>query len=214
MLSESQVKEMCERILEKAKALSPRLGLVHLTAQTPDNQDSVLNWARDTQYEGPLSLIGYNGSEYGYPGHDAWVAGLVKRGVKRERIKALDGARVYNAGTGKYDMHTLTEMSSMVRFANHNDLRHVGVVAPEFHLFRAYMTAVGIRDKLGLSMYLYPILGTDLPWDEVVIHSQGTTSGTRRDLLAGEMKRIFAYHEQGNLPHTDAVMRQLALLPS
>ena len=55
------------------------------------------------------------------------------------------------------------------------------------------MTSVTVAIKNYPGLLIYGYTGKSLPWLDNVVHSQGTTSGTRKDLIKSEFERILKY---------------------
>lgn len=195
------------RIMAEASGVLPQADLMYLVSQTRSNESSVLN--RVSDFSGPVGIIGYPNTEklMGYPGSDVWIPELHKRGVPDDRIVPVQGSFIEVGG--KQTIHTLSEMQAMVRYARTNAIRKIVLVAPRFHLLRAFMSAI-----LGLVEYypelrLYPALGTPQAWEEESSHSQGALKGVRVDFFVEEMIRIYTYHAVGSLPDPEVVLDYL-----
>ena len=71
------------------------------------------------------------------------------------------------------------------------------------------MTAVTVtlREYPELLIYSYP--GEAMPWQEEVVHSQGTLKAKRRDLIQEELERIEKYQSKGDLASPEQVLSYL-----
>lgn len=206
MLNGAKLRELYYRVVEEGASPPPPADLMYLVGQTRSNQASVLD--RAPEFSGPIGIIGYSDTEhFGYPGSDVWVPELVKRGVPNERVALVKGSFV-EMGDKKI-IHTLSEMRALVQHARAHKIRKILVVAPRFHILRAFMSGVLALTEHYPEMRLYPALGRPLDWDERSSHSQGTLVGTRADFLVEETIRIYAYHAQGNLPDPENVLAYL-----
>ena len=66
---------------------------------------------------------------------------------------------------------------------------------------------VAIREHPELLIYSYP--GVAMPWQEEVVHSQGTLKAKRRDLIQEELERIEKYQGKGDLALFEQVLNYL-----
>jgi hypothetical protein len=96
-------------------------------------------------------------------------------------------------------LNTLIEANAMIRCAKHNQYTDIYVIASPFHQLRAFMTSVTAAQKFYPEINIYSHNGHPLPWQDRVAHSQGETSGLRRDLIGGEFDRIRKYQQKGDL---------------
>lgn len=203
MLNGTKLRELYYRVIEKGERPLSQADLMYLVGQTRSNQSSVLN--RAPEFSGPIGIIGYPDTEhFGYPGSNVWVPELHKRGVSDEHIVLVTGSFVDMGG--KEVIHTLSEMRALMRYARANALQTVLLVAPRFHIVRAFMSGVLALTEHYPELRLYPVLGTPLNWGEESSHSQGVLKGIRADFLVEEIIRIYAYHGQGNLPDPESVL--------
>jgi len=206
VLNGAKLRELYYRVVAEAENSPPEADLMYLVGETRSNQASVLD--RALNFSGPIGIIGYPYTEYmGYPGSDVWVPELSKRGISRERIVSVGGSLIKI--DGKETIHTLSEMCALAQHAKMHGIRRVILVAPQFHLLRAFMSGVHALNKVYPELRLYPVLGTPLAWDEESSHSQGALRGIRADFLVEETIRIYTYHAQGNLPDPEDVLSYL-----
>ncbi len=175
-----------------------------LFGQTEDNQESVLTAAVQllSARLTPRVLFVQTGPLSGFPGFEAWQQKLQMAGIRNEQIEGI-------AGIDSPILHTLIEAEAMVRFAKEKGYQTLYIVSPPFHQVRAFMTAVtaALREFPELTLYSHP--GVALPWQETVVHSQGSTWGTRSDLIHGELVRITKYHQQDDLASVEEVLAYL-----
>ncbi|MEK6807618.1 MAG: hypothetical protein AABX75_01170, partial [Nanoarchaeota archaeon] len=173
---------------------APRLDLAYLFAQTSDNERSVFAAGAHLYGHNPGLNIGLCGSEntnHGYPGLGAWRDKLFSQPyeINAQCIIPIPHPNAPN---------TLSEAETLVNYAKENGMTHLGIVAPPFHLPRAFITIVTVvRDEYP-KLKIYSVVGTTLPWDEVVRHSQGVTTGKRSELISGEWERIRKYQKEGD----------------
>jgi len=179
---------------------SKPFGLVYLYSQTRDNADSMFLRAIELANAMHALGVGEGSLGHGYDGYDASVARLRELGWDdRIPIRKLDV---------KGNVNTLSEAHCLV---DNYQLFHldVGIVAPPFHLPRAFMTSVSVLN--GRPMHVYAIPGVECSWSEEVVHSQGIVRDTRAGLLDSELKRLEKYRaeEFGSLYGAGDVLRYL-----
>lgn len=102
-------------------------------------------------------------------------------------------------------------MQAMVRFAKEEGMQNVVIVAPQFHLMRAFMSAVVATAVYYPQLRIHPRLG-ELDWNAPVRHSQGKVIGTPDELLVGEIARIFLYQGRGLLSTPEEALAHLDCL--
>ena len=210
---ESTLEAFTKRVL--ADPLPPRpLNYLLLVGQTADNERSVLGRAARYLHEhgggefgNPRLLIVDAPPGFGFPGFPRWEVGLRRRDVPPEnivRISYPDPARGVN---------TNTEMRAFFDYLRHvaasSGAMRIGGVAAPFHEPRAFANFVSVMLKSGVNggtLDVFALPGDPLPLDEVVTHSQGTTRGTRADLVRAEAERIRVYAEIGDLLPIPEVM--------
>ena len=77
-----------------------------------------------------------------------------------------------------------------------------GILGQPYHLLRGYLSYVSALEKAGylpgeVGVYALPCpVGS---WTSPVVHSQGVVTGTKWDIVKGEVDRIFRYQEKGDL---------------
>ena len=106
-------------------------------------------------------------------------------------------------------LNTLIEANAMVRHAKQHHFRTLYVTASPFHQIRAFMTSITAARKYYPHIDLYSYNGHPLPWLDNAAHSQGKTTGSRRELIGGEFERIRKYQEKGDLANDDEVLSYL-----
>ncbi len=173
-------------------ALPKRADLVYLVSETEDNQASVLKRGLSIYRSIVAPVIGIFGigPGVGYPGREVWEAELAEMGCRHPTIIPLRSDATPN---------TFTEARSLVAVAKKEGWSKVVIVAPAFHLLRAFVSFVSAALLDYPELKIYPQLGEGLPWDENVVHSQGTTRGKRSELFLGELYRIAQYRDKGDL---------------
>lgn len=195
-------------VLTEAPPVGEKLP-VYLFTETPDNQESVLKRGAEFFHAGKalniLLIDNLGGSNPGYPGAPPWQKRL-------RELKVLD-EKVILIPFHEPVLHTLSEATVMVQFVRNKGWGAVTIVSPPFHGTRCFLsmvTAVNHLNPKGLCVYNQ--VGITQPWDEQVVHSQGTTTGTRRDLIIGEIRRIVKYQKEGTpvlLCSADAALEYL-----
>jgi hypothetical protein len=177
---------------------------VFLFGQTSDNQEAVFITAQQL-LDASLArkvLFVQTGPISGFPGFDAWKKLLNQQGIGDMQIEGI-------TGVNSPILHTLIEAEALVQFAKEKGYRSLFVVASPFQQLRAYMTAVTVAVREYPELKLYSRPGVALPWLEQVVHSQGTTAGSRKDLIQGELERIDKYNQKGDLDSVELVLNYL-----
>ena len=204
MLNGAKLRELYYRVIEEAERPLPKADMMYLVGETRPNQSSVLD--RASEFSGLIGIIGYEDTEQriGYPGSDVWMPELLKRSIPRERIVPIMGSLIQMGD--KEIIHTLSEMRAMVRHTKELGIRNIIMVAPRFHILRAFMSGAFALSESFPELRLFPVLGTPLDWNDKSSHSQGSLTGTRADFLVEEMIRIYSYHAQENLPDPEDIL--------
>ena len=169
--------ELLTRTLCDLRPKNPTNG-AYLYCQTRGNQQSIFQAAQYLLNSSLTSkiLILNSKAKSGYPGFAEWKQQLQQLGISAEQIEG-----VKNKETSM--LNTLIESEAVIRFAKQHGYGSLFVVAQPFHQLRALMTAVTgtLREYPELLIYSYP--GEAMPWQEVVVHSQGSLKAKRRDLI-------------------------------
>ncbi len=175
-----------------------------LFGQTEDNDTSVLTKAQQLLEANKTALILFMHTPptNGYPGYESWKKALTKAGVVAHYIA---GVPMLEAPI----LHTLIEAESLMTYAREQGFHSIYVTATPFHQPRAFMTAVTAALRIYPELKIYSQTGTSLPWLEEAVHSQGKTTGTRNQLISGEMERIEKYQKQGDLASVELVLDYL-----
>jgi hypothetical protein len=97
----------------------------------------------------------------------------------------------------------------MIKFAKRNQYRDVYITASPFHQLRAFMTSVTAALNYFPKIRIYSYNGNPLPWLDTVVHSQGTTSAPRKELIKGELDRIQKYQHKGDLASEIEILNYL-----
>jgi hypothetical protein len=170
-----------------------KLRYAYLYTETQDNQGSVFGGALEIRQQGLAEelLIMDTTARSGYIGYAAWHEELAKL-LKNVKIKGIP----YH---GPESLNTLTESEEIVRFCVEQSIDEIYIVAPTFHLLRAFMTLVSVilKKKEKLKVYCYP--GTNLDWEEEVFHSQGILRARRKEFITSELERIKTYQAKGDI---------------
>jgi hypothetical protein len=170
------------------------VGGAYVYCQTQDNQQSLFQTVHFLLKGSLVSkiLILQTEAKSGYPGFSKWRHQLRETGLTDEQI---EGVTIGD----KAMIHTLIESEALIRFAKQKRYRSLLVVAPPFQQLRAFMTAVtvALRKYPELLLYSYPAVA--MPWQDTVMHSQGSLKATRSELIQIELERIYTYQIKGDL---------------
>ena len=179
-----------------------RMPTLFLFGQTRDNESSVLYRALREFTAGNSDSISFSRcldphdceKTHGSPGFEPWTSFLVHCGIPRKMIIPADIPVVPK-------VHTRTEADALVQVAKRECWNEALIIASPFHLPRAFLSTVKAASEANDQIKIYAIPGTVLPWHQEVVHSQGTTKGTRIEILRGEFRRIKEYSENGSIAH-------------
>ncbi len=171
-------------------SIPPRPFVLYLFVELPKNEKEVLDRGAECALSGGADFVcipeqfGRGGLPYAEP----WRAGLVERGVPRERILAVE----VKADPGEGEPSTLTESKALLRECVRRGWRNVGVTAAAFHQARAFLTVISeaIRTRPDLNVYSIPAEPGD--WDTIVTLTDGTRD-TRVGMIRHENARIARY---------------------
>ena len=172
----------------------------YLFGQTVDNQESSFDAAaRSAALE---LLILDTQPRSGYPGYAAWRAELVAGGYNGNRIQAvpMDDDLLLNSRT---------ESIAAIDYSMKQGLTSLEVIAPPFHLPRAFMTMITIALERGADIALHSHAGKAFSWNETATHSQGELEATRAGLIHTELERIATYQAKGDLAATADILDYL-----
>jgi hypothetical protein len=195
--------ELLTRVLCDLQPKNPTNG-AYLYCQTKSNQQSIFQ-AAYFLLNNTLTyriLILNTKAKSGYPGFTEWKKQLHQLGLSEEKIEG-----VLNKETSM--LNTLIESEAIIRFARQHSYHSLFVVAPPFQQLRAFMTAVTVAIKEYPELLIYSYPGVAMPWQEEVIHSQGTLKAKRRDLIQEELERIAKYQSKGDLASPEQVLSYL-----
>lgn len=202
-----QLQQLTVRVL--ADAVPAGLGLVvppaYLYTQTVDNQHSVLVKGANLLMAGStdrlLVLNDLDRSNRGYPGAEVWIKELAGIGIPPAACRSVDCNQLLN---------TLTESLALVEFAKRERLSHLMIIAPPFHILRAFVSVVSAIKKLGdIDLRIYCQIGVSQPWGQTVRHSQGTLVATRTGLILTELARLRLYYQKGDLVNVQTALEYL-----
>lgn len=195
--------ELLVRVLCDMEPAEP-VDAAYLFAQTVDNQQSVFDTglALTTTGRAGKILIADSGVGSGYPGFQAWRQELLALGLPEKNLAGTPTSAFAS-------LHTLIEATALVQYARSHRVNKLLIVAPPFHQLRAFMTVVSVlrRELPELRVYNQP--GRSLPWQEIVVHSQGTLECQRRELIESELDRIDRYQQKGDLAPEDEILNYL-----
>lgn len=190
---------------EQVNLADGSFNLIYLFSQTASNEAAVLE-AVPYDTELTVGISGCRSPHPGYPGADDWIGKLTRQGTAASRIVPVGPDA---PAPRERSLNTRDEARQLVSYCQAAGLHHLGVVAPEFHELRAFMSTVTWALRSYPSLRVYRVKPKSLPWAEVATHSQGVTVGTRASLLAGEMLRIVKYFTKGDLAAPTAVIEYL-----
>jgi hypothetical protein len=195
--------ELLTRVLCDLQPKNPTDG-AYLYCQTKSNQQSIFQ-AAHFLLNNTLThriLILNTKAKSGYPGFVEWKQQLHQLGIYGKQIEGVLSKETLM-------LNTLIESEAIIRFAKQHSYHSLVIVAPPFQQLRAFMTAVTVtlREYPELLIYSYP--GVAMPWQEEVIHSQGTLRAKRRDLIQEELERIEKYQSKGDLAPPEQVLSYL-----
>ena len=183
---------------------------VYLFGQTQHQEQGMFSSAKEIRDKGlQVPVFVLNGpdpsdtryKQSGFPGFAQWSARLKSSyGLEAVPLQPRDMNK----------LNTFTEAEALVDLSEADGPKSWYLVAANFHMPRAFISAasVVIQRLPSLKVYAYP--GAEQDWNEVVIHSQGVTTGTRRDLIRGEVERIKNYTKPGNLEPLERVLEYCA----
>lgn len=179
---------------------------IYLVSETADNENSVLDMGANLVHDGytdTIAIAGF-GAQRGYPGFLSWISLL-------RMDRQLVGTQVipipWVDRDGAFD--TRTELIDLISYATEMKWETIILVAPPFHLARAFMCAVCEVINQRSDLKVYAKSGFVDPWDETVIHSQGNAVARRKDLIFIELMAILALIIKGDLPKIKTVREYL-----
>ena len=165
-----------------------------LYSQTTDNQSSVFLAAKKIISNKLAKKILFIKSApiSGYPGFSSWTNELNKSGIQSNDIVGVELMKTNS-------LNTLIESEAIIKCAAQKKYRSLYVVSSPFHQLRAFMTLVTVALRYYPEILIFSYTGISLPWLDKVVHSQGTLSGTRKDIIKAELERIEKYKQKGDL---------------
>jgi hypothetical protein len=127
---------------------------------------------------------------------------MQETGIHREQIKGVEIGETTS-------INTLIESEALIQFALKHKYDSIAIVAPPFQQLRAFMTAVTVALRIypQLRIYSYPAIA--MPWQEEIIHSQGTLKAIPIELIHAELERIYTYQKKGDLSLFEPVLDYL-----
>ncbi|MFZ2555381.1 MAG: hypothetical protein WAZ27_02740 [Minisyncoccia bacterium] len=187
--------------LERFCMLSPRIfgdyrnptrgpfRMAFIYANTIDNEGCNFLRAIELENAGAINSLGVSEGSLGF-GYEGFAHSL-------ERLRYLgwrDTVPIVKIDVGG-QVNTGTEAQKLVEyidqhFAVGDDL---AVIAPHFHIERAFTTTVTALKRNNVSVRAYAVPGAPLNWTQVAKHSLGIVEGKRADLLKGELQRREKY---------------------
>jgi hypothetical protein len=157
--------------------------LIYVFSQTVDNEASTFPRAVQCIQAGMTDLLGIAEGDlgHGYAGYDHSVDRLRTIGLKSATIIKFDVGGNVNTGA---------EAVKIAEYARAHK-GDIGIIAPPFHLVRAFMTTV--TALAGHPTHIHAIPGMTVPWMAQTVHSQGMLRNTRAGLLGDELVRLEKY---------------------
>ena len=199
--ADSKLLDVADRIINDMR---PSLEDAYLFANTSDNEKSLFEAAQYIQKEELAGrfLVIDGADANGFPGYEAWSTRLGEYvGLANVQPVKIDDP---------YQINTLSESQALAARVRETGLRHLFIVAANFHQLRAMMTAASeeIRhERQGNEPYnLFNFVGEELPWEETVAHSQGTLVATRAELVGHELERIQRYQVKGDIMPAEDIL--------
>jgi hypothetical protein len=195
--------ELLTRTLCDVRSVTPA-DAAYLFCQTSGNESSLFQAAKDLVTGSTTSkiLILKTDAKSGYPGYSQWKQRLQAMGLDENQV---EGVTIEETPI----IQTRIESEALIRHARQKGYTALIVSAPPFQQLRAFMTAatVAIKEYPELSIYSYP--GAALPWQEWVVHSQGTLEARRSELIRTELERIHTYQKKGHLAPFEQILTYL-----
>lgn len=183
-LDSSAIGEICDIVFNDSR---PKLKHAYLFANTWDNESSLFEAAIQMQQQSlAKKFLIVNGLDAnGFPGYEKWSYKL-GRLVGSSNISPVP---IENQS----GVNTYSESAALADYTKKQKINGIYVIAAQFHQLRAFMTAASeaIKSNPRLNIFSYP--GCELPWNEMVLHSQGKLRGRRADFILAELERIKQY---------------------
>lgn len=132
---------------------------------------------------------------------------LIERGVPKEKIVPIPHPPEFKIA------HTHTEAIGLARYAREVDWTTIYITALPSHLLRAFAETVTAITREYPQLLAYSAVGQVLPWTEPTVHSQGTVSGKRFEVIGtvdrSELRKIVEYYLRGDLVSAREVLDYL-----
>ncbi|MBI2476203.1 MAG: hypothetical protein HYV67_03095 [Candidatus Taylorbacteria bacterium] len=172
-----------------------RAPAAYLFGQTADNKHSVLERGAELLRDNVVSRLLLHDAQgeknKGYEGIGVWKKHLSEGGVRASQITGIPCLELG---------HTFSEAKALAKYAHDQGWGKLIIVAAPFHQLRAFISMVtAIRLLQNTTLRVYNQVGSTLPWDQKVLHSQGILMATRQDLIVEELRRIKRYQRQSKL---------------
>lgn len=178
--------------------------LIYLFAQTEDNEDSVIEKGFSLWNKGIGHTIGICAMEkkLGYSGMEKWFFRIRSKSACKPKVIGV-----------KLDQSlppcTDAEALGLIKLTKHKDWRTILIVAPPLHQVRVFVSTVSAAVREAVNVRIYSCVGESENWLQKVVHSQGVTTGKRKDLLKGELDKILKYHQKGDLVSAKEILSYL-----
>jgi hypothetical protein len=195
--------ELLVRVLCDVDVAEP-VPAAYLFAQTADNQQSVFETGLTLSRKNSVDKLLIPDSEpmSGYPGFLAWQQQLLAAGLPAEKVAGIPTSSFST-------LHTLIEAKTLVNHARTCGINRLFIIAPPFHQLRAFITTVSVLLQDFSELRVYNRVGKSLPWNETVVHSQGTLQCQRSELIQSELDRIERYRQKGDLAPEKEILNYL-----
>lgn len=161
--------------------------LAFIFSNTPDNEESPFLRAIELADAGVIKSLGISEGNHdrGYEGFDHSVERLKALGLKNE-------VPVVKLNVGS-NINTGSEAQKLAEYARTIAGGDIAVIAPPFHIVRAFMTTITAFKRNNISARAYAVSGRPLAWLQEATHSQGVVRNTRARLLESELQRLEKY---------------------
>lgn len=173
--------------------------MAFIYANTIDNEDCNFVRAVEMEKAGAIKSLGISEGSlgFGYEGFAHSFKRLHDLGWQHTvPIVRIDVGGQVNTGT---EAQRLVEhIRDIGKFVDGDDL---AIIAPHFHIERAFTTTVTALRRNSVSVKAYAVPGVPLNWTQVAKHSLGIVEGKRADLVKGELQRREKYRapESGSM---------------
>ena len=102
-------------------------------------------------------------------------------------------------------INTRIESEALVDWISENNIQHIVICAPPYHILRAFMTLVSVCIERGLNINIYIINGMVDDWNDITITHNGDTKTSFNNVIELELERIKKYTEKGDICICDKI---------